>query len=160
MPGSNGNFVIYLGVEENSDLIWFLLAHEVMHLLNPFIQDWYMEGLASYFAVQFCQQENVKLGGWLNIFNKIKENPYACSYRMIRDIAEVTPEALRSMRNYTLTNKKYPNTLKIDVDRWLASMSVSDRNTVLAKIRPYMKEMKKYSNSRISFTIPSAIYND
>ena len=158
VPGSEGDFVIYLGVDENSEKIWFLLAHEVIHLLNPFIQDWYMEGLASYFAIEFCKQELGETGGWLEKFNKLNKEPYALSYQMIRDIAEVAPETLKSMRCFILKNKK--DTLQIDVDNWLLSMSLTKRHKVLAKIKPYTTEIKKYSNDSITFKIPNILYND
>ena len=43
LDSSDGSVVIYIGVDIEDENYYPLLAHEVFHLLNPYINDWYMD---------------------------------------------------------------------------------------------------------------------
>ena len=154
VPDMLGDVVIYLGVDADSDEVWFLLAHEVVHVLNPAVKDWYMEGLASYFAIMFCEDRFGSSGGWRTRFEKMDHEPYACSYRMMRAVADVAPEAMRRMLDFAVADEAREDLQRIDVDGWLASMSLKERDLVLEKMKPYVKRLAARPVDEIVFTVP------
>ena len=154
VPNTSGDVVIYLGVDADSDEVWFLLAHEVVHVLNPEVKDWYMEGLASYFAITFCEARFGSSGGWRTRFENMENEPYACSYRMMRAVAEVAPEAMRRMVDFVVADETRLDWQRIDVNGWLASMSVEERKLVLEKIKPYVKQLVARPADKVAFTVP------
>lgn len=157
VPNTSGDVVIYLGVDADSDAVWFLLAHEVVHVLNPAVKDWYMEGLASYFAVTFCEQELGSSGGWRTRLEKREHDPYACSYRMMRDVARVAPEAVRRLGDFAVVDEARAHWQRIDVDGWLASISGEKRAMVLEKMKPYVKRLAARPADEVAFTVPEVL---
>lgn len=157
VPDTSGDVVIYLGVDADSDEVWFLLAHEVVHVLNPAVKDWYMEGLASYFAITFCEERFGSSGGWRTRFEKMEDEPYACSYRMMRTVAELAPEAIHRIVDFAVADEARVDWQRIDVDGWLASMSVEERDRVLEKMKPYVKRLVARPVDEMAFTVPKLL---
>ena len=157
VPNTSGDVVIYLDDDEDSDEVWFLLAHEVVHVLNPAVKDWYMEGLASYYAITFCEGRLGSSGGWRTRLEQMEHEPYACSYRMMRDVAEVAPEAVRRMGAFAVVDEVGADWQRIDVDGWLASMSVEERARVLEKMKPYVEQLAVRPVDEVAFTVPEVL---
>ncbi|VGO22728.1 hypothetical protein [Pontiella sulfatireligans] len=154
---SNGVFVIYLAVDPGHVNYYALLGHECTHLINPYITDWYMEGMATVFSQQICKQLGVKWGDWERHFNRSRRQPYALSYRMMLQLQEVFPRDYPLMINYTTPIKKRDEWLRIDIDAWLDSLAPARRLQALSIIEPYVKELNRNVGTQYAFQTPEAL---
>jgi len=148
--------VIYLGVNGRDDRVWFLLAHEVVHLLNPVLRDWMMEGVASWFAVAFCEEQGVEVAGWRRRLEREKD-AYALSYRLVRDLAAIDEAAVRGLLAFAVVDEQRPNWERLDVEGWLVSMTAERRGELLAVMAPYMESLAAAANDEVAFTVPVAL---
>ncbi|QBG47902.1 hypothetical protein EGM51_11030 [Verrucomicrobia bacterium S94] len=154
---SNGVFVVYIGVDAGKKNFYPLLTHECGHLMNARIKDWYMEGFATVFSEEICTEKNKLWGDWGRHFNRSKKNPYARSYRMMRDLKAACPEAYPKMIRFTKPNPRSPEWLCIDIDAWLETLGSVQRDTALEIIEPHLKILRRHTVSGYTIEIPSAL---
>ena len=155
---TNGIVVIYIGVNIDNENYYPLLAHEVFHLLNPYIKDWYMEGLASSFAEEYCLKCNLLSDGWIERFTNKKNDPYVTSFNMMNDIKSIFPNSHQNILQFTTKDIKNKNWIKIDINEWLNTYSYKDRTVLVDIIKIYEKRLKR--KSEVAFTLPKEYSKD
>lgn len=151
---TNGVFAVYLAVDPDHPNYYPLLGHECAHLVEPRVLDWYMEGLATRFSEQVCEAAGHAWGDWERHFNRSRRDPYALSYRMMRELQKEFPEHYSSIIRYTADNGHGPDKRRIDIDAWLGSLPESRRAEARAIIEPYTKVLQRRSSEHYFFTIP------
>lgn len=151
---TNGVFAIYLAVDPGHPNYYPLLGHECAHLVEPRVLDWYMEGLATCFSEQICEDAEHSWGDWERHFNRSRRDPYALSYRMMRELQECFPEHYPSIIRFTAENGHGPEKLRIDIDAWIQSLPADRRAEALEIIRPHVKVLKRRTSSHYYFTVP------
>ncbi|MDH3981975.1 MAG: hypothetical protein OES84_03645 [Kiritimatiellaceae bacterium] len=153
---TNGFFVIYIGVDPDHENYFALLGHECAHLINPFITDWYMEGMATVFSEQVCVAEGKEWGGWKRHFMKSRRAPYALSYRMMLDMQAAFPQEYLTLQQFAV-----PSGVgvwhRIDIEGWIETLPAGRRAEALAIIEPNIKGLKRQTNAQYSFTIPEKL---
>ena len=148
----------YLHREEPSHPAYpLLLAHEAAHLFNPWITDWYMEGAATLFAIEFCTSRGVSTAVWEEAFTQHKNDPYAHAYRLMRELKNAFPDAYAQLLHTTQRIDKQEHWQRIDIDRWLDQRSESDRARALTIIHAYADQLQKQSDSAVVFTTPQSL---
>lgn len=154
VDSTNGVFAIYLGVDPGHENYFPLLGHECAHLLNPRVIDWYMEGLATLFSEQVCESNGHPWGSWERHFNRSRRDPYALSYRMMRELQEQFPEHYPSIIRCVAENGHGPDKLRIDIDAWIDSLPENRRSEARSIIEPYTKILERRVSDRYYFTAP------
>lgn len=154
---TNGVFVIYIGVDPGDENYYGLLGHECLHLLNPHIIDWYMEGIATLFSEQVCADMDLGWGDWKRHFMRSRREPYAVSYRMMMALKEACPEAYPSLVRHTTTNGKGPDWFRIDIDAWLDTLPPDKCTAALEIIGVHCDLLKHEVSSQYYFTVPAAL---
>lgn len=154
---TNGVFAIYLAVDPGHPNYYPLLGHECAHLLNPYIIDWYMEGVATLFSEQVCNEAGHSWGDWERHFSRSRRDPYALSYRMMCELQEAFPEQYPSIIQYVAENGKGAGKLRIDIDAWLQTLPHGRREEALRIIAPYTKVLQRRASEQYYFTIPQAM---
>lgn len=154
---TNGLFVIYVGEDPRHKNYYPLLGHETVHLLNPFIFDWYMEGVATVFSEQACAKAGRAWGDWKHTFSRGKRDPYALSYQMMSELRRACPEKYPTIVRFAVPVKDHPKRQRIDIDAWLASLSSGQRTHAEEIIFTYAKKLEKHALNGYSFTVPKAV---
>lgn len=152
-----GVFAIYIGVDTNHPNFFPLLGHEVVHLLHPYITDWYMEGIATLFSEQFCAEEQREWGRWRRHFNRSRRDPYALSYRMATELQASFPEEYPLLWRYTAPNRTRKGWHRIDIDRWLATLRDDERVEALDIIALYVKNLRRKVSPQYDFAVPAEL---
>lgn len=154
---TNGVFVILIGVDPDQRNYYPLLGHECMHLLNPHITDWYMEGIATVFSEQMCAEQEKDWGDWKRHFSRTRRDPYALSYRMMKAMQEAFPDAYSQMITYAVPNGHAKPWLKIDIDAWLDSLPEDRREEALSIIEPNIGLLERRTNAQYAFDVPDVL---
>jgi hypothetical protein len=154
---TNGVFVIYLAVDPGHVNYFPLLGHECAHLINPQIFDWYMEGIATLFSEQLCNDTGREWGDWKRHFNRSRREPYALSYRMMQELQQEFPDEYPTLVQYVATNGKGKDRLRIDIDEWLGILPDDRYDTALDIISNYSKTLEKKTTEQYYFTVPQAL---
>jgi hypothetical protein len=154
---TNGIFVIYIGVDPDDRNYHALLGHECAHLLNPYITDWYMEGIATVFSEQACEAAGMEWGNWKRHFTRSRRLPYALSYRMMLELQEAIPSAYPLLMQYTAPAKRKGDWLRIDIDAWLAALPEADRSEALRIIEPFSDSLRRNVSAQYEFEVPEAL---
>jgi len=155
VDSTNGIFVIYLAVDPDHRNYFPLLGHECAHLLNPYIFDWYMEGLATLFSEQMCDETGREWGDWKRHFERTRREPYGLSYRMMRELQEEFPEEYPSIIRFTAENGSGAGRRHIDIDAWIATLPSDRRSIALDIIFEYSKVLRKATSEQYYFSMPS-----
>jgi hypothetical protein len=153
----NGIFVIYIGVDPDHENYYALLGHECAHLLNPFITDWYMEGLATLFSGWICEELGKDWGTWTLRFERLQRDPYAVSFRMMEQLHSALPEAYYRIPGFAVTNGRGDTWLKVDIDAWMNTLSETERKTAREIIRPCVSVLRKNTNRQYGFAVPAGL---
>ncbi|MDZ8119546.1 hypothetical protein [Pontiella agarivorans] len=153
----NGEFVVYIGVDADGKNYYPLLTHECGHFINARIKDWYIEGFATVFSEEICTEFNKPWGDWGRHFNRSRKNPYARSYRMMRDLKAACPEAYPKIIRFTKINGQSSEWLCIDIDAWLETLSSVQYDAALEIIEPHLKVLRRHTASGYTIEIPSAL---
>ena len=153
----NHRAAIYVGEESSHPAYPLLLAHEAAHLFNPYITDWYMEGAATLFAIEFCASRGVSTAVWEEAFKKNKNDPYANAYQLMRELKSAFPDTYAQLIHTTERIHKQACWQRIDIDRWLDQRSESDRARALTIIHAYADQLQKQSDSAVVFTTPQSL---
>ena len=151
---TNGVFVVYIGVDPDHSNFHALLAHESVHLLNAHITDWYMEGIATVFSEAFCRAQGKPWGDWKRHFDKSRRDPYALSYRMMRELKEACPSAYSTIMHYTVPKDPDVPWLRIDIDRWISSLPDPRRQAAHQIIAPYTSGLRRHTGEVYGFAEP------
>ena len=157
VDSTNGVFVIYLAVDPGHRNYFPLLGHECAHLLNPYIFDWYMEGLATLFSEQMCEETEREWGNWKRHFMRTRREPYGLSYRMMRELQEEFPEAYPSIIRFTAENGSGADRRHIDIDAWLATLPPDHRAVALDIISTYVDVLRKKTSEQYYFRTPESL---
>ncbi len=155
VDSTNGIFVIYLAVDPGHRNYFPLLGHECAHLLNPYIFDWYMEGLATRFSEQMCDETGRAWGDWQRHFMRTRREPYGLSYRMMLELQEEFPEEYPLIIRYTAENESGTGQQHIDIDAWLATLPSARRDIALDIILGYSKVLEAATSKQYYFSRPS-----
>jgi len=153
----NGIFVIYIGVDPDHENYYALLGHESAHLLNPFITDWYMEGLATLFSGRVCEELGQEWGSWAVRFDQMQRDPYAVSYRMMQQLQAAFPQAYCRIPRFAVANGRGGPWLQVDIDAWISTLSAAERETAREIIRPCVSVLRKHTNRQYGFTVPAGL---
>ena len=150
----NGIFVIYIGVDPDHENYYALLGHECAHLLNPFITDWYMEGLATLFSEWVCEELEKDWGSWALRFERSQRDPYAVSYRMMQQLYDAFPDAYCRIPRFAVANGHASPWLQVDIDAWLGMLSATEQAAAREIIRPGVSVLRKHTNRQYGFAVP------
>ncbi len=154
VDATNGVLVIYLAVDPGHRDYFPLLGHECVHLLNPYIFDWYMEGIATVFSERICAETGREWGDWKRRFERSRRDPYALSYRMMLDLQREFPAEYSSISQFTAENGKGADRLRIDIDAWLETLPAARRASALDIISEYAKVLNRNASEQYYFTVP------
>ena len=146
---------IYIGVDINHPSYYPLIAHESFHLLNPYINDWYMEGMASVFAEEFCLLKGIDAEKWVDYFNN---KPYQQSFYMMKKLKNKLSEDYKSLIYYVKKNDENDIWSQIDINKWIKSLSKENQLLAYEIIQPYTKILKQYSTPDIKFMSPVIVH--
>ena len=154
---TNGVFVIYIGADPGQPNYFALLGHECCHLINAHITDWYMEGIATLFSEEACAAAGVEWGNWKRHFERSRREPYALSYRMMRDLKSAFPAQYPKLIHLAAPNGKGPPWLHIDIDAWIEVLPPERRAEALRIIEPHVSVLKKEVNAQYDFQVPESL---
>jgi hypothetical protein len=127
---SQGIFTIYLGRRPNEYSFHGQLAHEVAHLLNARLFDCYAEGLGSLFAERMLLKNGLDWSGWVNYYKQGGDPMYAATYFMMKDVSEAAGAAnMKKLLSFAV-KKPGADTMYIDINAWLNSMSGDSKEAV------------------------------
>jgi hypothetical protein len=155
---ANGLFVVYIGVDPGHSNYHALLAHECVHLLNPQVTDWYMEGIATVFSEQACSATGQAWGDWKHHFMKSQRDPYALSYRMMVELCDAFPDHYPSLVHCIAPNGSgSAQWLRIDIDQWIAALPDERHEEALNIIGPYVDGLRRHTGKLYDFTVPSGL---
>jgi len=157
VDSTNGVFVIYLAVDPGHRNYFPLLGHECAHLLNPYIFDWYMEGLATVFSEQICEQTEHEWGDWKRHFERTRRAPYGLSYRMMLELQQEFPDEYPAIIHFTAENGNGAGRRHIDIDAWLATLPPARRAAALDIISGYSKVLRKATSEQYYFSTPESL---
>ena len=155
---TNGLFVVYIGVDPGHSNYYALLAHECVHLLNPQVTDWYMEGIATVFSEQACSAMEEPWGDWKRHFMQSRRDPYALSYRMMSELRDAFPDHYPRLVHCTAPNGNgSARWQRIDIDQWIGSLPDERYEKALDIIEPYVDVLRKNTGKLYDFTVPSEL---
>ncbi len=155
VDSTNGVFVIYLAVDPGHRNYFPLLGHECAHLLNPYIFDWYMEGLATLFSEHMCEETGREWGDWARHFERTRREPYGLSYRMMRELQQEFPDEYSSIIRFTAENGGGAGRRHIDIDAWLATLPPDRCDVALEIISGYVDVLRKETSEQYYFSPPA-----
>jgi hypothetical protein len=131
---NQGIFTIYLGRRPNEYSFYGQLAHEVAHLLNARLFDCYAEGLGSLFAERMLLKNGLDWSGWVNYYKQGGDPMYAATYFMMKDVSEAAGAAnMKKLLSFAV-KKPGAETMYIDINAWLNSMSADSKEAVAEAI--------------------------
>ncbi len=152
---TNGVFVIYLAVGPEHHNYFALLGHECAHLLNPYLFDWYIEGLATLFSEQMCEETGREWGDWKRHFERTRREPYGLSYRMMRELKEEFPNEYSSIIQCTADSKNGADRRHIDIDAWIETLPPDRSAIALDIISKYSHVLEKATSEQYYFKPPA-----
>lgn len=157
IDSTNGVFVVYIGVDPDHRNYYALLGHECAHLINPRITDWYMEGIATVFSEQVCEEAGKEWGDWKRHFSRSRRDPYGLSYRMMKDLKVAFPEHYSSLIQFAVPNQKGAQWMLINIDAWLDGLPEKRYEEALDIIEPHVKVLRRQINNQYGFAVPEAL---
>lgn len=157
VDSTNGVFAIYLAVDPGHRNYFALLGHECAHLLNPHIFDWYMEGFATVFSEQICEEAGQEWGDWQRHFERTRREPYGLSYRMMRELQEEFPNEYPSIIRFTAENGGATGRRHIDINAWLETLPPDRCDIAIDIISGYVDALRRESSEQYYFSAPSKI---
>ena len=144
-----GEISLYIGVDASHKNYYLLLSHEVFHFINPYIKDWYMEGLATLFAEEYCSSKNLLPKNWKKILHNNENKSYLASYNLIKELKILVPNDYKRIVKYTV-KQDGSDWLSINIDDWINSVEFSKRDDVLRVINKYEKILMKDTSATFS----------
>jgi hypothetical protein len=151
-----GKFILYVRAKEGTPEFYLELAHEVNHLLNANIFDWYTEGLGNVFAEHMAKKTGRDWTPWEKHFRARKStDPYAAAYYMMRGVWIAAGDRRRTIQSYTMRSRN--GKLQIDIDSWLKTLDPKRRRAVLDAISPWVKILDRIKGNTNTFKAPVAL---
>ena len=147
-----GEITLYIGVDASHKNYYLLLAHEVFHFINPYIKDWYMEGLATLFAEEYCRSKNLLPKNWKKTLYNNKNKSYLASYNLMKELKILAPNDYKRIIKYTVKQDD-SNWLSVNIDAWINSVEFSKRTDVVDVINKYKKILMEDTSA--TFSSPS-----
>ena len=92
----------------------------VISFINPYIKDWYMEGLATLFAEEYCGSKNLLPKNWKKILHNNENKSYLASYNLIK-LKILVPNDYKENSKYTV-KQDGSDWLSINIDDWIISV--------------------------------------
>ena len=158
VDADSGFFVIYMGVDVRNPDFYPYLGHECMHLLNPYITDWYMEGMATVFSEELCAASGIEWAHLRRRFMADRDEPYAVSYRLAKALQAAYPEDYPRLASCVAPNRRASAPwMRIDIDAWIASLPPARRGEALKIIASYAKKLDKVKRALYDFKVPAGI---
>ena len=154
VDSTNGVFAIYISVDPGHRNYFALLGHECAHLLNPSIFGWYMEGFASVFSENMCEETGRDWGDWKRHFERTRRGPYGLSYRMMLELQQEFPDEYPGVIRFTAVNGEDAARRHINIDAWLATLPPDRRYAALEIISAYSDVLKKKTSAQYYFSPP------
>lgn len=150
-----GIFVIYISVSPGDPVFFPQLAHETLHIINPNLYDWYIEGLCNVFSEEICAVQGIPWTSMESHFQQERANdPYAISYFMMREINDIAGDYMKTFFQYAAWTDKEKSKMHIDIDSWLSTLPVEMRSEILGVINAFKSQLRKYKGTRNSFIEP------
>lgn len=151
-----GHFVIYLPSAPGEAKFLGELNHEIFHLLNNQIYDWYTEGLASVFS-EYATERSGNSWQEMRAFLEKGRNrdPYALSYYMMKEVSTASDNSINTILDFTVPTAA-KGSMHIDIDAWLASLTQEKKDKITAIIFRYAPQLEKTKGSKNYFLPPSS----
>ena len=151
-----GIFVIYISVGPGDPAFFPQLGHEALHIINPYLYDWYVEGLCNVFSEKICTAQGIPWTIMERHFQKERtKDPYAISYFMMREIYDTAGEYIKTFLGYAVWSDAKKSKMHIDIDRWLSTLPVGMRTEIVGVINVFGAQLQKNKMVRNSFIMPS-----
>jgi len=151
---SEGSFVVYVEPAREDPLFFFKLSHEICHLVNPYVYDWYVEGLCNLFAEHMTKKEGIEIGEFRDSTSRLGDrDPYSASYLMTRAVKETAGEDVWRLFQFAVPSGAEEKKMRIDIDSWLYTLSPEKRREVKNIIRRWSGPLKRI-NIKNNFTVP------
>lgn len=156
---SSGQFIIYVSVTPEDPEFYLQLAHEVCHLLNPHVYDWYMEGLCTVFAKHMAHKTGHTWEPWEKRFNSCSDNdPYAIAYHMMQEVCDAAAEYMKEFSSFTKWRQNNSSHRRVDIDAWLAQVSEEARHKVLDIIRRHGPKLERHKGRQNAFSLSELLH--
>lgn len=138
VSAEKGEFAIYLSRRPAEYAFAGQLAHEVAHLLNPWLRDDYVEGLNTLFAEGFLKKQGRDWSGWERHFRDGGDPFHGATYLMMKDVsAAAGAEHLKTVLRYATRAESAQPWMHIDMPGWIASLPLHRRGAVRAAMRAH-----------------------
>ena len=153
-----GRVVLYVSSPDTAPEFYLQLAHESLHLLNPSLYDWYMEGLGNVFAEQMAARNHLDWSPWQQRFaSRCKKDPYAIAYNMMREIVAVAGNDMATFLKFAVYSGQPDGRMRLDIDGWLAGLNQEKQKRILAILRQYGPQINRYRGQRNSIVLPASL---
>lgn len=150
-----GRVVLYVSSPEGTPEFYLQLAHETLHLLNPLLYDWYVEGLGNVFAEQMALRNHLDWQPWQQRFVARREkDPYAIAYYMMREVVAVAGDDMEHFLRFAVRSGQTRGAMRLDIDGWLATLQPEKQKLVLAILKRYGPRLERYRGQRNAFVLP------
>ena len=116
-----------------------------------------MEGLATVFSEQICEELGKDWGNWKKRFESSKREPYAASYRMMHELQTAFPDAYCRIPHISVPNGKGAKWRKVNIDAWISSLPEARQKEALEIIRPHVSVLKKNRGKQYDFAVPTQL---
>jgi hypothetical protein len=148
-----GVFILYVSVPEEDGAFYAQLSHETLHMLNPFLFDWYMEGLCNVFAEEMAEKFGFpweKMARHLE--SRRRQDPYAIAYYMMRELKEACGTHLNTLLHFTAWTDKARTRMHIDIQAWLHTLPPKRREAARKIISSAGKDLQRHQGRRNHFS--------
>ena len=151
-----GIFVLYVSAGFGDSFFYPQLAHEILHIVNPYLYDWYIEGLCNVFSENICRGNGLSWESMKSHFrHEAAKDPYAISYFMMRQIFDISGEYMQTFFSYAVWSDEKKTKMHIDIDSWLATLPEEMREEIRRVINTSKSRLLKYQGNRNNFIVPS-----
>jgi len=151
-----GIFTIYLSRLPSEYAFYGQLGHEIFHLLNAKISDAYVEGLSTVFSEMLIIKNGKNWSRWLQYYQAGNEPFYANSYFMMKKIVSIVGiDNMHNFLSYTVYKDNREETMYLDINSWLKTLSLIKQTKVIEVIDLYSKEIIDSKKENVVFILPN-----
>lgn len=141
-----GVFCICMANDGTTDVYYYSLGHELIHLLNTKLADPYIEGICSYYGNTLKSPYPRSFKPYTRQYDRgvVKLKFYRETYVLIQELIEklgIKPVA--NMLQYGTWNKDSKFWQHVDIDKWLASLPQDKRIIARDIINKYADKIEK-----------------
>ena len=139
-----GRYIIFLRNRPKDGGIFYTeLVHEIFHLLNARLFDWYAEGFATTFSKNLSKKYDFSWESWEKKFKEEKNNPYSLSYKLCTELDELKSPQVNQIVQFTRLWDKTHNRYCVNQTKWLETLPEELRKRVNIIIKKYRGKIKK-----------------